>query len=152
MTYKFHIATNSNSMVNTLGWLCVLASIALFFASSKVPSPILLLLVGSSIVWLTTKKKIVKIDTDSKELQLDDTVTYSNPERIFINRNRESQVINSRTQTTTVYTMYYTAYFVADGKSYLISKNKKVETDLTELRRLATDLNIEIEEMYNLPI
>ncbi|MCP4456998.1 MAG: hypothetical protein GY816_03065 [Cytophagales bacterium] len=134
-------------MVNTVGWICVLASIALFFASSG-PSPILLLIIGGSIIWLTTKKKIFKIDTDVKELYLDDSHAYSQPEKIIIYLSRESQVVNSRVQTTTVYSSFYMAYFVADGEKHLISKNKKLETDLDALLKLGQELSIEVEQLY----
>jgi len=147
MIYKLHIATNSNSILNTFGWISILGGIAMFFATSG-PSPIIFLLIGGSIIWLTSKKKIFKVDTEARELQLDETSTYSSPEKIFISLNRESQVVNSRVQTTTVYTEYYTAYFVADGENYMISKNKKLETDFAELSNLAKELKIELEEKY----
>ena len=147
MTYKFHIETNSNSMLNNIGWISILGGIVMFFAING-PSPIIFLIIGGSIIWLTSKKKIFIVDTETKELQLDDTISYSNPEKILVSLNKESQVVNSRVQTTTVYTSYYTAYFVADGENHLISKNKKLETDFKELSRLADELKIELEEMY----
>ena len=147
MTHKFHITTNSNSLLNLIGWISIIIAIAMLFTLSS-PVPIAFLIIGGSIIWLTTKKKIYKVDTDTKELHLGDLFSYSNPEKVIINTSKESQVVNSRTQTTTVYTSYYVGYLMADGESYLISKNKKLETDLDALLQLGKDLAIEVEQLY----
>lgn len=147
MIYKFHTSKNSNSILNTLGWLSIVIAVTMFFATNG-PSPILLLLIGGSIIWLTSKKKIYKVDTEIKELQLDDSYSYSIPEKILITIGKESQVVNSRVQTTTVYTSYYFGYFVADGEHHMISKNKKLETDLKTLLALGEELSIPVEQTF----
>ena len=147
MIYKFHTSRNSHSILNTMGWISVIIAVAMFFTLSG-PSPIIFLLIGGTIIWLTTKKKIYMVDTDSKELHLDGNYSYSIPEKIIITMNKESQVVNSRTQSTTVYTSFYEAYLVADGENHLISKNKKLEADLKTVLALGEELSIPVEQTF----
>ena len=147
MIYKFHTSKSSHSILNTLGWMSIIVAVAMFFTLSG-PSPIIFLLIGGTIIWLTTRKKMFTVDTDTKELQLDGDYSYLVPEKIFITVIRESQVVNSRTQSTTVYTSYYVAYLVADGENHLISKNKKLEADLNTLLALGEELTIPVEQDF----
>ncbi len=136
-------------MINIMGWLFIIISIVLFLGTnSPFPILILFLLTGGSIIWLTTKKKIVKIDTDNKKLIMGEVVSYSIPEKILIKEEKYSQKVHSRAQSTTVHLSYYIAYFIADGEKYMVSKNKKLETDLDTLLKLGKELSIEVEKMY----
>ena len=148
MIYRFHTSKSSHSILNTMGWMSLIIAVAMFFTLAG-SSPIIFLLIGGSIIWLTSKKKVFKVDTDLKELQLEGNYSYSVPERIFITINKEGQVMNSRTQSTTVYTSYYLAYLVADGVKHLISKNKTLEVDLNTLLSLGEELSIPVEQLFD---
>ena len=70
------------------------------------------------------------------------------PTKVFMNKQRYSQNVNSRVSSTNVKSYFYKAYLEDGEEKVLLSSNKSEERDLQKLQAIAMDLNIPFERNY----
>jgi len=106
-------------------------------------------IVGLAMIWLQLKGKRVQVDTETRIIHFSgEKYKMDTPEKIFMNRIRISQNVNSRAQSTNVKTYFYKAYLQDGDEKILLSSNKAEGRDLEKLKAIARDLGIDFTLNY----
>ena len=110
---------------------------------------LMLALLGAGMIWAQLRGKRVKVDTENRTVRSSGKVyALRNPEKIFMNKIRVSQNVNSRAQSANVKTYFYLAYLQDGDEKILLSSNRKEERDLDALKSIASDLDVDFVLNY----
>ena len=148
MQYTLRNFSNSFQIVNSTGWIFILLSIILIVIKGSFGF-LMLALLGAGMIWAQLRGKRVKVDTENRTVRSSGKVyALRNPEKIFMNKIRVSQNVNSRAQSANVKTYFYLAYLQDGDEKILLSSNRKEERDLDALKSIASDLDVDFVLNY----
>ena len=148
MKYQLRNFENNFQMVSSLGWIFILVSI-IFIVTKGMIGFLLFTAVGVLLVWWQQRGGRISVDTAAKTIK-NGSLAHSikQPTKVFMNKQRYSQNVNSRVSSTNVKSYFYKAYLEDGEEKVLLSSNKSEERDLQKLQAIAMDLNIPFERNY----
>ncbi len=147
---KYHLRNFENNfqIVSSLGWILIFVSL-IFIVTKGMFGFLLFLLIGVLLVWWQLRGGRIIVDTQAKTIKSGKLLhQMKQPDRIFMNKQRFSQNVNSRVNTMNVHLHFYKAYLEDGDDKILLSSNKKEERDWKKLEQISKDLDIPLVRNY----
>ena len=102
MKYQLRNFENNFQMVSSLGWIFILVSI-IFIVTKGMIGFLLFTAVGVLLVWWQQRGGRISVDTAAKTIKNGSSVhSITQPTKVFMNKQRYSQNVNSRVSSTNV--------------------------------------------------
>lgn len=148
MKYTLRNFQNNFQVAASVGWIMVILSLVFLLIKGE-PGVLIIGAIGGLVIYWQNRGKRIIVDTNEQFIKSGfSKEQIKDPQRIYINKVRISQNVNSHVSSANVKFYFYKAFLQDGEEKHLISCNRKEERDMERLKAIAKDLKIDLELNY----